>query len=132
MRASERTRELADRGWLSRPFCEFTIPFSDAEIESGEPKLGGREANAFMMVCLGIESTESVFIRWLRNDFGARSLRGDEGRDGVESWGERSSTVVVAADKGSAVSVPCWYFPSVSKGASFSTGSRSDPGFADG
>lgn len=68
----------------------------DGAIES--PGVFLRDASAFIIVCLGTESTESALFRCPWKDLGAFTKTGDEGSEGARSLllGERSPTVVAA------------------------------------
>lgn len=84
------------------------------------------EASAFIIVCLGIESTDSALLRWPWKVLGAFRNSGDVGKDGERSVGEASPTVV-AAEKDS--SLPLSYSwdlerPSVFRDSSWRAYSR--------
>ena len=53
------------------------------------------DANALMIVCLGMDSTERAFLRCPKADLKEEGNTGDEGRD-AESLGEFCPTVVAA------------------------------------
>ena len=83
-------------GLLSPPFCAAIIPDS---VEAMERFWGLRpdDASAFIIVCLGIDSTERAFFRWAWSDLGALAVTGDDGREAVDSF-EESSPIVIEVE----------------------------------
>lgn len=70
----------------------------DGAIE--RPGVFLREASAFIIVCLGTESTDSALLRCPKF-LGAFRKTGDVGKDGVLSVVGEASPTVVAAEKDS-------------------------------
>jgi hypothetical protein len=80
-------------GLLSPPFCA-AIMLDSVEAVDRFWGLRPDDASAFMIVCLGTDSTERALFRWAWNDLGAKNVAGDDGRGAVESFEESPPTVV--------------------------------------